>query len=204
MFGFFKKNFAVKPVELPIPRQNFLASEMGDDDLIEFFNSVFTEKRPIVSTLFLVALEIFPARYAIFQRDMKKTNAYPASMDGMVSFILDMRDQYQGDDLVSEINRRKWFFLYVAALLTIAQERAMVKPELWDSIANVWVRLMGGAKALRSTLYNTCIWQPDETFFFNIIDKEDDGVRFVEAALVPNEIRYHPTLLEWQQRNLLA
>ena len=202
MFGFFRNNSTVTAVE-PVQRQYFLASEMADEDLIDFFNNVFTEKRPIVSTLFLVALEIFPARYAIFKRDMVKSKAYPASMDGMISFILDMHGQYQGDDLASEINSRKWFFLYVAALLTIAQERARNKPELWDSIANVWVRLMGGAKSLRTTLYNTCIWQPDETFFFNIVEKEDDGVRFVEAALVPNEIRYHPMLIEWQQRNLL-
>lgn len=61
---------------------------------------------------------------------------------------------------------------------------------------------MPGARALRSTIDRTSIWKPTEVDFFNEVRTEDDGEKFIETILIPNEIRYHKKLMEWHERDL--
>jgi hypothetical protein len=200
---FTKKSFPVAELP-PKHRQKLLASEWPDEEIIRFLNEALNVKRPIVSTLLLVALEEFPARYAIFKRSMSKSHQYSVSMDGMITFSYDMFSQYHGDDLDSALVSRQWYFLHVAGLLTIAQERAVNNPLLWQSIAEIWVRLIRAAKDLRTVLSNTRIWNTDELFFFNINEEDDeDIIAYVENALLPAELRGHPLLLEWERRKVM-
>jgi hypothetical protein len=203
MLGLFTKKTTTVVEQKPIARQYSLISDGTDEELISVLNDVFSENRPVISTLLLVALEEFPARYAIFQRTMLKSKQYPASMDGMIAFANDMHSKQQGDDLDSEITSRKWYFLYIAGLLTIAHERAEKNPALWRPIACIWLQLLDAAKNLRTTLHSTSIWNPDEIFFFNISEENDeDIVTFVAGALLPAKLRFHPLLLEWKYLNL--
>ena len=140
--------------------------------------------------------------YSVFHQAMLESKAHPSSMQGMVSFILEAHAQHHGTSEFDEINRRRWFYLYIAALLSIAHSRARTKPELWDSVADIWVLLMDGARQLRVTLDKTALWKPNEIDFFAEIKSEYDGERYVESVLLPKEIRYHAKLKAWQERGL--
>ena len=201
MFGFFKKKQPQTASGKPV-RLYPLSSDLTDAALVDFICRVFSESKPVVGALFLVALENLSVYYAVFHKSVQDSKEYPASMDGMTAFILDAHAEHQGTSLDNEINSRRWFYLYVAALLTVAQTRARAKPELWEAIAEVWILLMPGARALRATLDGTSLWKPNEVDFFDEVKTEDDGEKFVESVLLPSEIRYHKKLLEWRERDL--
>jgi len=200
MFGLFRKKTTVQPL---VQRRVFpLASEFTDADLIEFIQKVFARQKPVVAALFLVALENLPVYYSVFSNAMRDGGEHPDSMEGMVAFVLDAHAKHQGTSDYDEVNKRRWFYLYVAALLKIAHRRARSKPELWDSVADIWVLLMDGARELRATLDRTDLWKPNEVDFFTKVASEQDGERYVESLLIPEEIRYHAKLRAWAERDL--
>jgi len=200
MFGFFKKKTGVAP---PIFRRLYpLASNFSDEELVRFIHKVFATQKPIVAALFLIALGNLPVYFSVFCNAMQDSKEHPASMEGMVAFILDAHAMYQGTSELDEVNKRRWFYLYIAGLLRIAHARARSKPELWDFIADIWVLLMDGSRQLRSTIERTELWKPNELDFFAEVKSEDDGERFVESVLLPKEIRYHEKLVAWQEREL--
>ena len=198
----FKKKTPTLP---PKPQRLFpLAFELKDDELIRFIRGVFEGQKPLVAALFLVALENLPVYYSVFCNAMRESKEHTASMDGMVAFVLEAHAQHQGRSDADELNKRRWFYLYVAALLNIAHARARLKPELWDPIADIWVLLMDGARQLRATIDRTELWKPSEVDFFSDVKSEEDGERFIESVLLPKEIRYHAKLLACFERDLSA
>jgi hypothetical protein len=201
MFGFFKKQIIATARTRP-SRQFPLATDMSDSALVDFVLKVFSESKPVVGALFLVGLENLPVYYSVFHRNMLESKEYPSSMDGMVAFVLDAHLEHLGDAIENEVNRRRWFYIYVAALLTIAHNRARAKPELWDAVAEIWVLLMEGARALPTTLDKTALWKPSEVELFNVVQNEEDGEKLVEHLLLPKEIRYHEKLKAWRERDL--
>jgi hypothetical protein len=178
------------------------ASDLNDHELLESIRQVFHKNKPAISALFLIALENLPFRYANFRKAMLISNQYPASIDGFIESALDAHAKHQADTLEDEINSRRWFYFYVAALLTTAQDRARRKPELWDAIAEIWCQLMGDAHTLRGTIDQTVVWNPHEVITFNEIQSESDGEKFVASVLLPKEIRNHEKLKPWLQRDL--
>ncbi len=201
MINFFKKNSAV----LPVSKTTYsypLASVLNDHELIEYIGTLFSKNKPVVSALFLVAMENLPFRYANFHKAMLKSKKYPASMDGLVEFVLNTHAEHQGDTLHDEIESRRWFYFYAAALLTIAHERARKNPELWEGLAEIWSQLLAGAHALRSTIDQTSLWNAHEVFTFSEIQNGPDGEKFVVSVLLPKELRGHENFKQWLQRDL--
>jgi hypothetical protein len=200
MFGLFRK----KTKEPPSAQGRMLplASDLSDETLVGAVHQVFVGQKPVVAALFLVALENLPVYYSVFCNAAHEEKQYVESMDGMVDFVRRAYAEHQGTSELDEVNRRRWFYLYVAALLNIAHRRARSTPELWHSIADIWVLLMDGARSLRATLDRTDLWKPTEVDFFASVKTEDDGEKFVESVLLPKEIRYHAKLTAWQERDL--
>lgn len=202
MFNILKKKPST-PADPPKPAREYpLAADLSDAALLESLHRVFSENDKVVAALFLVALANLPVYYSVFHTSMLESKEYAASMDGMVVFILDAHAEHQGTSIENEVNRRRWFYLYAAALLSIAHARARAKPELWGAVADIWVFLMDCARALRATLDKTSLWKPNEIDFFDEVKNEDDGEKFVESVLLPKEIRFHPKLVAWQEREL--
>lgn len=200
MFGLFKKRAVnTKP---PKTRRYPLPSQLEDSALVSFIKQVFQNENVIVASLFLIGLQNFGVYYSVFINSMKQSEEYPPTLEGMSAFILDSHAEHSSNSTHDEINTRRWFYLYVAALLTVAYSRAKQNPTLWDDIAEVWVSLMPGAQALRNTIDSTSLWKPSETDFFNEFSTEDDGEKYVESILIPNEVRFHSKLIEWQERDL--
>lgn len=200
MFGFLQRKPSAPAKRRSLP----LVSEMNDDQLVDSVRRTFDGAHVVVAALFLVALENLPVYYSVFcNSKAREPRDYPATMEGMVSFIADAHAPHAGGGSdEAEVNGRKWFYLYIAALLTVAQTRAKAKPELWDELASTWVRLLDGARVLRATLDKTALWKPNETDFFETVRTEDDGEKWVESVMMPPELRHHAKVNEWRDRDL--
>jgi hypothetical protein len=87
--------------------------------------------------------------------------------------------------------RRRFFYFYIASLLQIALDRATQRPALWDDIADTWLALVPGARALRKTFYKMSLWSADEAACFAEIKTEDEGEEYWLGFIAPDAIRYH-------------
>ena len=177
-------------------------SRLSDEALLDIIRRTFEIESDIVGALFLVAYENFNIYYSVFIKALETSKDYPTSLEGMAAYLDAYRGKYSGTSVNDEANARRFFYLYVAALLKIAHARAKAKPELWDGIATVWVALLPGARALRRTIDTTNLWTADETVFFQSIRTEDEGENYCLALMAPSEIRYHRKVTEWQERDL--
>ena len=101
-----------------------------------------------------------------------------------------------------EMGSRRVLYTFLASLLRIAHERARKNPDLWNSIADVWVALLPGARKLREVIDRTKLWSDDETLWFSDVKTEMDGENYCLAHLAPQEIRYHDKISAWQERDL--
>jgi hypothetical protein len=200
MFGLFRK----KPAQQTAQNASLLplATDLADESLIAAIHGVFSNQKPVVAALFLVALENLPVYFSVFCTAAREEGKYPPTMDGMVDFLRRAYDEHRGSSDFDEVNRRRWFYLYTAALLNIAHARARARPALWESVADIWVLLLDGARCLRDTLDGTSLWKPDEIEFFDNVASADGGEQYVESLLLPAEIRYHAKLTAWRERDL--
>jgi hypothetical protein len=132
----------------------------------------------------------------------KKANEFESSLEGMAAFLDATRQKYSGTSANDEANSRRFFYLYLAALLKILHARARAKPELWDAVAAIWLQLLPGAHALRETIDRTSLWTVDEVVFFQDIKTEIDGENYCLALMAPPEIRYHQIITDWQEKDL--
>jgi hypothetical protein len=201
VFEFFKRKPAA---QLAKPRRSLaLVSEMTEQQLIDSIRVTFTNSHVIVAALFLVAYENFKPYFSVFCRSMPgEMREYPATLEGMIEFLADAHAQYAGNSIANEVNSRRFFYLYVSALLRLLHVRAKARSELWDTVAEVWVPLLEGGRALRATLNRTSLWKPNEIDYFADVHNEDEGERYVEELMMPKEVRYHAKVEEWRDRDL--
>lgn len=198
MFGFWKSKPAAPRSADSLPGP----ADLSDDALIGLLRQTFDSHNEVVAALFLVAYENFFVYSNLFYNAAQSSNEYPASMDGLVRFLAAGYAKHSSDSVDDEANRRRFFYLYLAALLKIAHERAKRNPVLWDAVAGIWVSLLPGARALRKTLDRTGLWKPDEIEFFQDIKTPDDGQTYCESLMLPSEIRYHARIKSWRERDL--
>jgi hypothetical protein len=223
MFGFFKRKPPAPPAKPP--RRLPLVSEMTEQHLIESIRGTFANSHVTVAALFLVAHENFNTWFSVFCThapgpvgDYPATldglahylarsspvagRAYPATLEGIVAFLADSHAQFTTDSVYDEVNSRRFFYLYMAGLLRRLHALAKAKPELWDAVADIWIPLLEGGRALRATLDRTSLWKPDELEYFAHIHNEDEGELYVEAHMMPAEVRYHAKVKDWRDRDL--
>jgi hypothetical protein len=198
MFGIFRK---IKKAPEPA-RQYLLPAQLNDEQLVSQIQGAFVGQKPVVGALFLVAFVNLNVYYTVFQNQMQQSPEYPPNLDGMAAFTLDQLAHHQSDSLEDQVNRRRWFYFYIAVLLTTLHSRARANASLWNSTAEIWALLMDGAQALRETLDRTSLWKPSETEFFANVLNGSDGERYVETLMIPKEIRYHQRLKEWYEKDL--
>lgn len=177
-----------------------LPSQLNDAVLVEVLAGFLKETEPTALAQILVALESLPGYYAVFQKTMGDSGEYALSMDGMIAFFLDVYHSRQDSPMPDRPENRRWWFLYVAALLSVAQSRAAENPGLWESIADLWALLMPGSRALRAALDQDVLWMPTDVDAFAEVDTEDDGQGIVECRLLPSAIRQHPKLQAFRGR----
>lgn len=196
MFSFFRKK--------PIPAHAVLpgAASLTDSQLVESILSVFKNESPVVGALFLVAWENVPVYYPSFQKAMEEDGLFPANFEGMSSFFAAEHSKHTSQSEADEISRRRFFYFYAAALLKVAHLRAKSNPELWEHIAEIWVALLPGARALRATLDRTQLWRREHTDFFDLIKTEDEGEWHVLHVIMPSNLRYHEKVVAWKERDL--
>lgn len=201
MFGFFKRKPPAPPVK---PRRSLpLVSEMTEQQLIESIRGTFANSHVTVAALFLVAHENFTPWFSVFCNSTAgEKREYPATLDGWIEFLADSHAQFTTDSVHDEVNSRRFFYLYLSALLRLLHAKAKARPELWDAVAEIWIPLLEGGRALRATLDRTSLWKPDEIEYFAHIHNEDEGERYVESMMMPAPIRYHAKVKDWRDRDL--
>ena len=196
MFSFFRRK--PKPALATLPG----AADLSDSQLVAAILSVFRNQSPIVGALFLVAWENTPVYYPSFYKAMEEEKLFPANFEGMSSFYAAEHAKRTSNSDSDEASRRIFFYFYTAALLTVAHLRAKAKPELWDEIVEVWVALLPGARALRTTLDRTQLWRKEQTEFFDSVTTEDGGEWHCLHIIMPSNLRYHQKVVDWQERDL--
>lgn len=196
MFSFFRKK--PEPAHAVLPG----AASLTDSQLVQSILSVFKNQRPVVGALFLVAWENVPVYYPPFHKAMEEEGLFPADFEGMSSFFAAEHSKHISQSEADEISQRRFFYFYVAALLKVAHLRAKSKPELWEQIVEIWVSLLPGARALRTTLDRTHLWRKEQTDFFDLIKTEDEGEWYVLHIIMPSNLRYHEKIVAWQERDL--
>lgn len=170
--------------------------------LVKTVLRTFQGQSPIVGALFLVAWENVLVYFPSFRKAAEEEKLFPATLEGMSSFFAEGYSKHRSDSAADEVARRRFFYFYMATLLKVAQQRAKQKPDLWESIVDVWVALLPGARALRSTLDKTSLWGPEHIVFFDSIKTEDEGESYCLSMLMPSNLRYHKSVTAWLERDL--
>jgi hypothetical protein len=194
MFGFLRKK-PKKTQEIPL-------GELNDASLVESLKSYFRQQNDIVCALFLIAHENFPVYFSVFSEAAKSSKDLPGTLEGMAAFLDVQRQKYSGTSISDQVNSRRFFYLYLVALLKTLHARAKVKPELWDATAAIWVSLLPGARAIRRVIDSTRLWSPDEVEWFKDIRSEQDGEKHCLDFMAPSEIRHHQIINEWLEKDL--
>ncbi len=200
MFSFWKTKRKPPAATDILPR----SIELSDDVLVRFILKTLNSQNLTVSALFLVAYENSRAYYSVFLDSVQsaKTEQYAPSFDGMIDWLISLYARHMGTSTEDEFAKRRAFYFYLAILLKIAHKRAKMNPSLWDLIVDVWLRLIEGSRVLRTTLEKTSLWTTDETTYFQDIKSPNDGQKHCLGLMVPSEIRHHPKISEWLERDL--
>jgi hypothetical protein len=197
MFSFFRKRR-----NPPIEQTLLGAAELTDTALADSVLRTFRDQSPVVGALFLVAWENLPVYFPSFYKAMEEDKLFPATYEGMSSFHASEHSEHHSSSDEDEVAKRRHFYMYVACLLTVAHRRAAKSEKLWDDIADIWLALVPGARALRATLDRTVLWRKEHVDFFDHVRTEDEGERFLLRILMPSNLRSHPKLIAWEERDL--
>jgi len=127
----------------------------------------------------------------LFDRGFRDCKECPTTTENFVRYLAYERSRYKSSSVHDEVNSRRFFYFYVAALLNIAQSRAKERPALWDEISDIWLLLLPGARTLRKTLDSTQLWSHDEIQFFANVKTEDEGENYCLRHVAPQEVRDH-------------
>lgn len=179
-------------------------TDISDDMLVRLIKEIIEGNNDTFCALFLIGFERWRPLYSVFISVAQRTKEWPATMDGMIEFCRSSRNMRFGTELEYEVAQRRSVYLELATWLKILHARAknQDRPELWDAVAEIWVSLLPGARALRRTLDSTMLWEADSADWFIGVKDEDSGENFCRAFQVPEEIRYHPRFSEWDDRDL--
>jgi hypothetical protein len=175
------------------------AENLSDKTLCELLTKLFDSQHPTFGALFLVAFANWQVDYVIMHQVVQLGRGYSHTLEGYARFLSDSLNNARMHD---EAARRILFYKYLAALTQIATERARRRPEVWDDVAGIWVALLSGARALRSTIDRTALWGAKQTAEFKNVRTETDGENYCISMLAPREIRAHPKVIAWREKDL--
>ena len=133
---------------------------------------------------------------------MEEDKLFSPTIEGMADFHLVEYSKRMGNSEAEEIGRRRFYYFYIAAILKTLQKRAKTDANLWNEIVKVWVALLPGARAIRTTLDKTSLWRDEHIDVFDPIQTEDEGEWHCLRIMVPKEIRYHAKIQDWLERDL--
>ena len=197
MFSLFRKKPSPPAAALPG------AEQLSSDALMHSVLGVFSGQHSTVGALFLVAWEVVnPSYFPSFYKAMQEEHLFPATYEGMSSFWAAEHAKRLTSSLEDEIAQRRLFYLYIACLFKVAHARAEHEPRLWDGIADIWLALLPGARALRATLDRTSLWEARDITFFDHVKTEDEGERYLLRTLMPARLRSHAKIVAWEERDL--
>jgi hypothetical protein len=197
MFKFFRKlNAKADTVRTSQPKI------LADDELLRIMRETFIAHDETVAALFLVAYENLPVYSNLFMQVEKVEPQYGASLRGLADFLDASKLSCSSTSLPDEVNSRRFFYMHLATQLKILEIQAKKKPELWNDIAALWVELLPGARALRRTIDCTSLWAKEETEYFQDVGTEDEGENYCVRFMMPEEVRYHTQVIDWQERDL--
>ena len=156
------------------------------------------------SALFLVGYENWASFYSAFKQAAaaEKNGKYNLTLDGYISFLIEAFAQHTTNSAQDAVASRRIFHMYLATLLKIAQNRAGTSDGNWDGIAEVWIRLLPGARFLRTTIDETDLWSSREVRGFEDIKTESDGESYCFLNLMPVQVQQHPKIGEWKDKDL--
>lgn len=197
MLSFFRKLSARMAA-----RRAHQTTTLADDKLLSVMRGTFAAHDDTVAALFLVAYENFPVYSGEFMQVELVEPQYGASLNGLANFLEASQLRCSSSSVSDEAGSRRFFYMHMAALLKILEERAKKKPELWDDIAAFWVELLPGSRALRRTLDRTRLWGAEETQWFRGVTTESEGESYCITMLMPEEVRRHRRVIDWQERDL--
>jgi hypothetical protein len=177
------------------------AVEFDDGKITSTILDAFKGQPDIVGALFLVAHMNLQTHFHFFKREAAH-GGYPPTMWGFSGFLAAEGRKRISASFEDEASRRRFYYFYIASLLHVAIDRATRRPALWDDIADIWLALVPGARALRETLDKTSLWTADEAAYFDEIKTEGEGEQHWLGFLAPEEIRYHKKVFAWYEKDL--
>jgi hypothetical protein len=206
MLNFFRS----KPSQPPQPDKEYVSAlKLSDGALVDLLREMFEQQHVDFGALFLVGDENWPVYYGVFcdavnkdAEGSKTSPPYPPTIEGYVEFLAAAKARLQPGSADYEIGSRRILYLYLASLLRLAHRRASEKPELWDSVAEIWVALLPGARKLREVIDRTRLWGTEESIWFRDLRTEEDGEHYCLAHMAPPEIRYHKKVEDWLEKDL--
>jgi hypothetical protein len=200
LFGTVESKVESSPAEfdfLKIPG----GESLDDDRLLSSICATFEGKLPVVGALFLVAYENLFVVRTTFDRVFRDCKECPTTTENFVRYLAYERSRHTSPSINDETNNRRFFYFYVAALLKIAQSRAEERPALWNKIADIWILLLPGARALRKTLDSTQLWSRDKVEFFANVKNEEEGENYCLQHVAPPEVRNHKKIDDYSWKD---
>lgn len=197
MFGFLRKIRTKKAESHAV-----VSTTLSDEKLLMVIRGTFAANDDTAKALFLIAYENFPVYSALFFQAERAEPQYGASLDGFARFLEESHRKCTDASVADEAGSCRFHYLEMATLLKILELRAKESPELWDGIAALWVELLPGARALRKTVDRTRLWRAEEIEWFRGVKTESEGETYCITVLMPQEVRHHQRVVDWQERDL--
>lgn len=206
MFGWFNKKRQNRAPTIDV-------AALSDDQLAGLINQMLEMQDETFYAFLLVAYSNYSIMFSMFVSATKlEKAAWPQTDEGMAGWCesaLSDIDRSSLEGIGREVAQRRLSCFFIATLLKVLHSRARAADSeaLWGRVADIWVILLPGARALRNTLDSTHLWTVDKDSFFalhyfdDVVD-EDSGEKLCLTFLMPERIRFHPAIKRWQERNL--
>ncbi|QBB71091.1 hypothetical protein ELE36_12420 [Pseudolysobacter antarcticus] len=177
------------------------AENLSDEGLTRFLREAIASQNSTFGALFLVAVANWRYDYIIMKQVVQFGLGFTDSLEGYAQFQTYLLEKHRSNTLEDEIARRAIIYRYLAALTHMLTFRARKRPELWDDVADFWVAVLPGARAIRRTIEETALWRADDTKEFSEVTTEVDGENYCLRHLLPQEIRSHAKINEWREKD---
>jgi hypothetical protein len=186
MFGFFKKKKPSSSYEA------FLS--WPDDEFVVAVQKILSENVPASHAMYVVAYQNQAPMMTAIERLPMEDPSRPWNTCEAIKIIAKLRETHT-DEIVSR--RLSWFF--GAFLVKEATERALGKPDLEDTAAEIWLYLIRGSAHIKQLLEHNVVWSEDEKEWFSLIQNESDAMRHTISYVLPKSLRQHPKIKQFEQ-----
>ena len=186
MFKFLRKKQASSPYE------TFLS--LPDDEFVVAVQEILSESVPATHAMYVVAYQNQALMMPALERLPMEDPSQPWNTCEAIKLIAKLRETHT-DEIVSR--RLSWFF--GALLVKEATERALGKPDIEDTAAEIWLYLIRGSAHIKHLLEHNIVWSEDEKEWFSLIQNESDAMRHTISYVLPKGLRQHPKIKQFEQ-----